>query len=286
MRSYLERGGFGEMAWLRDTAAVRLDPARLLAGAGTILALGSCYATTQHKMDGSSPVAPSAQGRDYHAVVRDKLRSLRRLLSAASVACPMVMTCDTMPIQEKSWAARSGLGWIGKSGLLVTPGHGTRVALATVILGDVPDVTDEAMENRCGRCTRCLDACPTGALFGDGMLDARRCIAFHTIESKAASIPEEVALSMSGRVFGCDACQAACPWNRPSHACGDPKFLPRPLAALSVSEWAAISEADFEKLASGTALKRAGRDGIRRNAAAALSASAPAPKIDPPKATH
>lgn len=253
------------------TEAVRSDPAALLPGAKTVLALAACNACAGQVAGG--PVAPYAQGRDYHSVVKDKLKALRRLLKADGVHASTFATCDTAPVHEKAWAARAGLGWIGKSCLLVTPDHGTRVSLATLILDDEADEYGEPMPSRCGACDRCLRACPTSCLSGDGTLDARRCLAFQTIENRAAALPEDIVPAMAGRVFGCDACQGACPWNRAGHACDDPKFAPRPLARLSVEEWAVISDGDFEALAAGTALKRPGAEGIRRNARAALAAA-------------
>lgn len=265
---WLAAGRHASMQWLEETRAVRTDPRLLLPGAKTVLALAACYMTEGHSLD--SPVAPYAQGRDYHAVMKDKLRSLRRRLEACGVKVPCFGTCDTVPIHEKAWAVLGGLGWLGKSCLLVTPGHGTRVVLGALILGDEADAFDEPMAPRCGDCTRCLDACPTGALLGDGTLDAEKCLAFQTVENAGRPFPEALRSAARGTVFGCDICQRVCPWNRPKHACGDPKFAPRPLAFRTLDEWAEVSPEDFEAWTRGSALKRAGLSGIRRNARAAL----------------
>ncbi|MDR0966409.1 MAG: tRNA epoxyqueuosine(34) reductase QueG [Myxococcales bacterium] len=271
--TWLAAGHHASMDWMAKTREARLDPAKLLPGVQTVLALGACYLTPAHRLDVSAPIAPSAQGRDYHSVMRDKLKVLRRLLGSIDPSIETFATVDTAPIQEKAWAARAGLGWLGRHGLLVTPDHGTRVILATLLIDRAVDVFDAPLPSRCGACTRCLDVCPTGALLGDGRLDARRCLACQTIEESEGAFRPELLPLAGPAIFGCDVCQRACPWNRPEHACGDPKFAPRPLAALQLEAWAEMSdEAEFDALTRGTALRRAGFAGLRRNARAALAA--------------
>lgn len=270
--AWLAAGHHATMAWMASTRDIRLDPRRLLPGAKAVLALGACYLTAAHRP--MAPIALHAQGRDYHAVMRDKLKVLRRRVQAIAPEAQMFATVDTAPIQEKAWAARAGLGWLGRHGLIVTPEHGTRVVLATLILDQEVDAWDEPMPARCGSCTRCLDACPTRALCGDGRLDARRCLAWQTIEATDGEFLPELSPFAGASIFGCEACQRACPWNRPGHACADPKFAPRALAAKSIEAWRNASPEDVEAWTRGTALRRAGYAGLRRNARAALEAHA------------
>ncbi|MBQ4334908.1 MAG: tRNA epoxyqueuosine(34) reductase QueG [Myxococcaceae bacterium] len=269
---WLRRGCHASMDWLARTRETRTNPSRLFSGAQSVLALAACYLTRSHRLD--APVAPVAQGRDYHAVMRDKLKALRRRLNALDASINALATVDTAPIQEKAWAARAGLGWLGKNGLIVTAAHGTRVVLATLILDREVDEFDAPLSSRCGDCRRCLDACPTGALLGDGRLDARRCLAWQTIEARDETFPLNRLSSAGASVFGCDLCQRACPWNRHDHACDDAKFLPRQLASLDLGAWRDLSEDRFDELTRGTALRRAGFDAIRRHARAAIDANA------------
>lgn len=268
--NWIAAGHHASMAWMSSSRDTRLDPARLLPGARTVLALGACYMTSAHRLD--APIALYAQGRDYHAVMRDKLKVLRRHLGALDPTLRTFATVDTAPIQEKAWAARAGIGWLGRGGLIVTPEHGTRVVLATLILDRDVDAFDAPQPSRCGECARCLEACPTGALLGEGRLDARRCLAWQSIEETEGAYRPELKPMADAGIFGCEACQRACPWNRAGHSCDDPKFLPRALATKSLADWSVVSPEEFDEWTRGTALRRAGHDGIRRNALAALEA--------------
>ena len=270
--TWIAAGHHASMAWMSSSRDTRLDPARLLPGAKAVLALGACYLTSAHRCE--APIALHAQGRDYHAVMRDKLKALRRRLSALAPSLRTFTTVDTAPIQEKAWAARAGLGWLGRSGLIVTPEHGTRVVLATLILDREVDAFDAPLTSSCGECTRCLDACPTGALLGDGRLDARRCLAWQTIEETQGDYRPELKPFAGVGIFGCEVCQQVCPWNRPGHTCDDPKFIARALADKRLVDWCDASPEAFDAWTQGTALRRAGYKGIRRNARAALEANA------------
>jgi epoxyqueuosine reductase len=229
-------------------------------------------------------IALYARGRDYHRFLRRRLRRLATLLrsfggpsdgparDAAVRARPL---CDEEPVLERAWAARAGLGFIGKNGLLIVPGIGSMVLLGEVVT-TLELVPDKPMAERCGACTRCLDACPTGAFVKPFVLDPRRCVAYLTIEHRSA-VPPELAEGVGAHVFGCDECQTSCPFNAGAAARaptvgpeGDP-FAPlerwsqmrlEDLLAVDGSTWRAISE--------GTPLKRAGRVSMARNAAIVL----------------
>jgi epoxyqueuosine reductase len=277
----LERGAEADMAWLRTQRAERLDPARLLPGARSVLALGVSYfapdAAPHPSLSplrgervtlGGGRVARYARGRDYHAVVKRKLKALVADLHALAPGVRAFATCDVAPVMEKVWAERAGLGWIGKNGCLITERFGSWVLLATVLL-DADLEPDAPHPERCGTCEACLPACPTGAIPEPGLVDARRCLSFWTIERRGP-IPEEMTGRLSGWGFGCDDCQTVCPWNRRLEgepATSEPDLLPRPdQVALDLDATIALTEADYKARYHGTSLARARHDGLVRNA--------------------
>jgi epoxyqueuosine reductase len=270
---WLEAGMAADMDWMAERAADRLDPRRLLPGAETVVALACNYSdgTSAH----ASPVAAYARGRDYHATLQDRLRALRRLLRAEYPGLGDFGSVDHSPLMEKVWAARAGLGYVARNGCLVTPEFGSWVVLAAMVLDAA--VEGEAYapgptEDRCGRCRLCVDGCPTSALDGEGRVDARRCLSYQTIENSGV-VPLEFRSAFEGTVFGCDVCQTLCPLNQSPVPTQDARFAPRPVAALGARALAALSRSEYEALVPGTALARAGFDGLRRNAAYALGAA-------------
>ncbi len=211
---WLAEGWDAGLPYMRQSREARVDVSRVLPGAESVVALAVGYRHPE-PLPPSEPhgvVARYARGRDYHNVVR---RPLRRLCEAMERIVPGSVgypSCDTRPVLEKVWAQEAGLGWIGKNGCVVTPAFGSYVLLACVIT--TARLTPDAPHpDRCGSCAACLGACPTGAFPAPRFVDARLCLAFHTIESHAP-LPEAVARRLSGRLFGCDLCQEACPWNR------------------------------------------------------------------------
>ncbi len=264
---WLAQGFAAGLGWMSERRAERLDPTLLFPGARTVVALGCCVLTRAHASP--SPLARYARGRDYHATMRDRMRHLRRWFRAQGVHDYAAV--DTGPVMEKVWAQRAGLGWIGRSGMLVTPAHGSHVVLATMLLDREVDRYAAPHPDRCGTCSACLAGCPTGAIVAPGVVDSRACLSYQTIEDRGL-FPS--ALAPHARLaFGCDACQDACPWNRPGHACDDPRFAPRPVAGLSLLELATLSPARWDELAPGTALPRVQHAGMRRNALVCLGAA-------------
>ena len=173
---------------------------------------------------------------------------------------------------EKVWAERAGLGFIGKNGLLINPRLGSWVTLSVMFLDQAVDRYDAPQENLCGDCTRCLRACPTRAIPEPGVVDARRCLAYQSIENRG-QVPVPLRRGFVGRVFGCDVCQDVCPFNHDGIPAGDPRFEPRALAMMAPAEMAALERGDFDRLAAGMALVRPRYDGFRRNALLALGAA-------------
>jgi epoxyqueuosine reductase len=270
---WLDAGYAADMAWMGRNLQERLDPARVLPNARTVIALGIAY----HRPKGErSTLARYARGRDYHYLHRDRMRDLRKRLLALDPAVETYACVDTGLAMEKAWAERAGLGWIGKNGCLINPELGSWLTLSVMFLDREVDELDRPAENRCGGCRLCLDACPTQAFPSPGVVDARRCLSYQSIENRA-DVPVPLRRGFRGRVFGCDVCQEVCPFDRARaerpFPPADPRFDPRPLARLRPSEMAALSRQEFDKLAAGSAVARAQYDGLRRNALYAIGAA-------------
>ncbi len=263
----LERGFEADMTWLGARRAERLDPSRLLPGARSVLAVALAHHPGEPgpPPPGAAQVARYARGRDYHSVMKRRLADLSARLREPVPGVRLFAAADLAPVMEKAWAERAGLGWIGKNGCLITTDLGSWVLLATVIL-DRDLEPDAPHPERCGDCAACLPACPTGAIPEPGVVDARRCLSFHTIERRG-SIPEEIAERAAGWGFGCDDCQTVCPWNRGRPPECHPDLAPRPgQSAFDLPAMLALTPGEYGRRFHGTALARARYQGLVRNA--------------------
>jgi epoxyqueuosine reductase len=265
LQRWLAEGHAADMTWMADRQEERLDPGRVLAGARTVVALAIPYGRTSDR----SAVAHYARGRDYHYAHRDRMKALRKRLLDHDPTLETYACVDTGVAMEKPWAERAGLGWIGKNGCLITSSHGSWITLSVMFLDREVDAYDERHPNLCGDCTRCLTGCPTSAIPRPGVVDARRCISYQTIENQGL-IPLPLRQRLRGHLFGCDVCQEVCPFNRVDLPPGDPRFAPRPIGLMREEEIAALSPEEFERLSAGSALARAKYDGLRRNAILSL----------------
>jgi epoxyqueuosine reductase len=272
LHEWLAAGFAGEMSYLADRAAAYADPRQVLDGARSIVVLGLDYRTAAPKptASGQGRVSRYAWGDDYHDLIRTRLHSLADFLRAAVPGCTARGVVDTAPLLEREFAQLAGLGWIGKNTLLINKRRGSWFFLAA-LLTDLELEYDAPHEaDHCGVCTACLDACPTQAFAAPGVLDARRCISYLTIELRSP-IPVELRPGMGDWLFGCDVCQDVCPWNRHSPESSEPAFLPRagqdPLELAALFE---LDEAAFRRRFRGTPLWRPKRRGLLRNAAIVL----------------
>ena len=249
----------------------RLDPGAVVPGARTVIALGIPYGAGEETAGQPEPpvIARYARGRDYHLAHRDRMRALRRRLLEMDPTVHTYACVDAGVAMEKPWAERAGLGWIGKHGVLVSRQHGSWFTLSVMVIDRSLDRYHQPHPRLCGDCDLCLRACPTGAFPLPGVLDARLCLSYQTVENHD-SIPVALRAALAGRAFGCDACQEACPYNHSGLPPGDPRQAPRPLGLMSATEIAALSRDELARLAAGTPMARAGYDGLRRNAALAL----------------
>jgi epoxyqueuosine reductase len=264
-RAWLEAGDHGSMGYLARTAEARLDPAGRFPWASRAVVCAFPCQDDAGEGEILPAVARYARGDDYHAVLKEKLRQLASHLEGlAGRPLHSHVFVDTSPLLERDLAERAGLGWIGKHTGLLTEDAGSWLLLGG-FLTDLALPVSAPQPERCGACTACLTACPTGALTGAYRLDARRCIAYLTIEHRGW-IPRELRPFLADWLYGCDLCQAACPWNE-GRAAGLPELRARPaLARLSLSELVALPACRYTVLFRGSAMKRATRAGLRRNA--------------------
>jgi epoxyqueuosine reductase len=273
---FLARGFHGDMSWLAADPERRADPRRLWPAAKSAILLGVNYtpdgdplALLERPERGA--ISVYAHGRDYHAVVRKRLKALARWIHE-SYSCEVKLFVDTAPVMEKPLAEQAGIGWQGKHTNLVSRTHGSWLFLGEVFTTlELP--VDPPETDHCGTCRACLDVCPTAAFPAPYRIDARRCISYLTIEHKG-HIPAEFRTAVGNRIYGCDDCLAVCPWNKFAGASREPDFLPRSeLTAPRLADLARLDEAGFRRAFAGTAIKRTGRDRFLRNVLIALGNS-------------
>lgn len=264
LEKWLREGKQGGMGYMADHFDLRLDPRELLPGARSVITLAYNYFTEPKQQDPAAPkLSTYAYGRDYHKVLRKRLKPLGEFITTHYGAVNMRAFVDSGPVMEKAWAQRSGVGWIGKHTNIIRQGVGSWFFLCEIIL-DLELTPDPPATDHCGTCRRCVDACPTEAITPYGV-DGSRCISYLTIELKDA-IPLEFAGRMDGWAFGCDICQQVCPWNRFSVPHNEPEFDPKPqLMELTSDEWHGMTEVFFDRLFEGSAVKRTKFKGLKRN---------------------
>ncbi len=271
--AWLRAGRHGEMSWLATerNRARRADPARILPGVRSLL----CVAMG-HEPDADAArdrrlgrIARYAAGEDYHRVMRDRLGALARFIEQALPGARALWYADTGAILERGWAERAGLGWIAKHSGLVSPTLGSWLLLGEVLVDHELDADAPFDRERCGTCTRCLAACPTGAIAAPGQVDARRCISYLTIEHPG---PIEPALRplLGDWIFGCDLCQEVCPWNRFAAPAREPRLRPRSFEGWTLERFLALDEPGFRDLFATSAIRRTGRGRFLRNVCVAL----------------
>jgi epoxyqueuosine reductase len=272
-RDWRASGHAGQMRYMTDRAAAYEHPSHVLDGARSLLMLAVNYRTVEPLASGPGQgrVSRYAWGADYHDVIRRRLRRLadfhRRLVPGARVRGVV----DTAPLLERDFARLAGLGWIGKNTMLVNRRLGSWLFLAAILTSETLDYDEPQPADHCGSCRACLDACPTGALVDAYRLDARRCISYLTIELRGA-MPVELREPLGDRLFGCDACQEVCPWNRRAPVASETAFRPAPgMNPMELGELFALDEPTFRARFRKTPLWRTRREGLLRNAEIVLN---------------
>jgi epoxyqueuosine reductase len=270
LERWLNKGMHGSMHYMENYFDLRIDPCKLVPGAKSVITLLLNYFPGREALAGSegpSPrIAKYAYGKDYHEVIRSKLNTLLEQMRETIGEIEGRGFVDSAPVLERSWAVRSGLGWVGKNGNLLHKQAGSFFFIATLIVDleleyDVPFVGDY-----CGTCRRCIDACPTEAISEDKVVDGSQCIAYFTIELKDMLIPDNMKGKFQNWLFGCDTCQDVCPWNRFSRPSTEIAFSPIPaILHFRTAEWEELTEESFKEIFRHSPLKRARWSGIRRN---------------------
>ncbi|CAN5689250.1 tRNA epoxyqueuosine(34) reductase QueG [soil metagenome] len=277
LREWIDRGYHGEMQYMSRTAERRSDVRAVLPSAQSVIVLGTVYNTAQpYSTSNSDPaiasIARYAWGDDYHVVIEARLKALVGSISAVTGDFSHRAYVDTGPIQERVYAQYAGLGWIGKNTCLINRDKGSWVFLSTIICDLALDTDGRALDH-CGRCTLCIDACPTGAITAPYQLDSRRCLSYLTIEIKGV-IPPEHREAIAAHAYGCDICQDVCPWNRRAAVSDAAPWQARDgLAGPKLLDLWQRSDDDLRRLLKGSPMKRAGIRRFRRNLAVALGNS-------------
>lgn len=264
LEAWLNKNRHGEMAYMENHFDKRLDPTKLVEGSKSVISLLLNYFPEETQRTDSYKISKYAYGTDYHFVIKDKLKSLLQFIQTEIGDVHGRAFVDSAPVLDKAWAAKSGLGWMGKHSNLLTKSLGSFYFIAELIV-DLDLDYDTPVTDHCGSCTACIDACPTQAIVDPYVVDGSKCISYFTIELK-----NELPSSMSGQfddwMFGCDVCQDVCPWNRFSKSHNEPLFDPNPaLLSMSKKEWEEITEEVFQELFRKSAVKRTKFSGLQRN---------------------
>ena len=256
----------GTMKYMENYFDLRIDPSKLVPGAKSVITVLQNYFPAQKQVTDGPKVSKYAFGKDYHEVVRTKLRTLLQLIQEEIGEVHGRGFVDSAPVLERSWARESGIGWMGKNTNLLTKEQGSFFFIATLITDLELEYDDPFAKDYCGSCRKCIDACPTNAILENSVVDGSKCISYFTIELKDALIPAELKDRFDNWMFGCDICQDVCPWNRFSKPTTETAFTPIPeILNFSTTEWEALSEESFKKIFQHSPLKRSKFAGIRRN---------------------
>lgn len=280
-RKWIADGCHAEMAYMQNYEEKRLNPCLLVEGARTVISVALNYYPETKIPDNEYQIAWYAYGKDYHDVMKAKLNALLEFiskeLSVERVTSPETVVptstetlnarifCDTAPVLERYWAWRAGLGWIGKNTQLIIPNSGSCFFLGEIIINRTADTYDTPQENHCGTCTRCLNACPTKALEAPFRLNSAKCLSYLTIEHRG-ELPSDTGKKMGNKIYGCDDCQRACPWNRFATPSKVEAFRPSPtLLGMKKDDWNHLTEEQYRILFKGSAVKRTKYQGLMRN---------------------
>ena len=266
LEEWLANGSHGKMSYMENHFDKRLDPTKLVEGAKSVISLSLNYYSTETRSDIDAPkISMYAYGRDYHKVIKAKLKALINYIHEEIGEVGGRAFVDSAPVMDKAWAVKSGIGWMGKHSNVLSKKTGSFYFISELIL-DLELSADSPVTDHCGKCTACIDACPTGAIIKPYVVDGSKCISYFTIELKDEIFPKEYHGKFDDWVFGCDICQEVCPWNRFSKQHKEPDFYPhKDLLNLTKREWEELTEDVFQELFKGSAVKRTKYQGLKRN---------------------
>ena len=266
LEAWLNGGNHGKMGYMANHFEKRTDPTKLVEGSKTVVSLMYNYYNEKQQQDPEAPkISKYAYGKDYHFILKDKLKQLLEFIQQQIGEVDGRAFVDSAPVLERDWARRSGLGWMGKNTMLIRPGTGSYYFLAELII-DLELESDDPIKDHCGTCKRCIDACPTEAISPNGyVMDGSKCISYFTIELKE-EIPNDYKGMFDNWMFGCDVCQQVCPWNRFAKPHNEPAFEPHPdLLKMNKREWEEITQEVFSSIFKKSAVKRTKYAGLKRN---------------------
>lgn len=266
LEAWLNQNMHGEMNYMANHFEKRVDPRKLVEGAKSVISLSYNYFTEVKQADEDAPkIAMYALGKDYHDVIKDKLEQLLIFIKEKAGKVNGRYFVDSAPVLEKAWAARSGIGWMGKNTNILSKRRGSYFFLAEIIL-DLELEYDSPVKDYCGTCTKCIDACPTDAIYEPYKVDGSKCISYFTIELKDEMLPDKIKGKFENWMFGCDICQQVCPINSQSQKHKEPQFEPSiELMNMTKEDWKELNEETFRKLFKGSPVKRTKFKGLKRN---------------------
>jgi epoxyqueuosine reductase len=266
LEAWLSKGMHGSMQYMENYFDLRIDPRKLVPGAKSVITLMLNYYPQAKQTQNTPGISKYAYGTDYHTVIKSKLKLLLQSIKEHIGDVNGRGFVDSAPVLERSWAVKSGLGWVGKNGNLISKQNGSFFFLATLICDLELHYDSPFAKDYCGTCTKCIDECPTDAILPGHVVDGSKCISYFTIELKDALIDERMKGKFQNWMFGCDVCQDVCPWNRFSKPTNEDAFTPIPeILNLSTKEWEAMTEETFQQLFQSSPLKRTKYKGIQRN---------------------
>jgi epoxyqueuosine reductase len=266
LEQWLNKDMHGTMKYMENHFDLRVNPSLLVPGARSVITLLKNYFPAQQQEKDAVKISKYAFGKDYHEVIRTQMKSFLHLIRDEIGEVNGRGFVDSAPVLERSWAQRSGIGWVGKNGNLISKQSGSFFFIATLITDLELNYDDPFAKDYCGSCTKCIDACPTEAILPDKVVDGSKCISYFTIELKDILLPQEMQGRFDNWAFGCDTCQDVCPWNRFSKPTTEPAFTALPeVLNLSTKEWEAMTEETFKKIFRNSAISRTKWNGMKRN---------------------
>jgi epoxyqueuosine reductase len=266
LEKWLSKSMHGKMQFMENHFDLRIDPRKLFPGAKSVITLLKNYYPSTSQNEDSPKIAKYAWGQDYHEVIRNQLHHLLSILQSKIGQINGRGFVDSAPVLERSWAVKSGLGWIGKNGNLINKNNGSFFFIATLVVDIELNYDDPIAKDYCGTCTKCIDHCPTDAILENKVIDGSKCISYFTIELKDALIPSNMKGKFNDWMFGCDICQDVCPWNRFSSPHEEPLFEPiRDILNMNKKDWEDLNKEQFDILFKQSPLKRTKFAGIKRN---------------------
>ena len=266
LENWLANGMHGSMKYMENYFDLRIDPQKLVPGAKSVITLLINYFPLKNQTADSPKISKYAYGKDYHNVIKDKLKIFLKTLHEKIGKVHGRGFVDSAPVLERSWAQKSGLGWIGKNGNLITKNNGSFYFIATLITDLELEYDDPFVKDYCGTCTKCIDSCPTDAILPNKIIDGSKCISYFTIELKEMMVPSEMKGKFANWMFGCDTCQDVCPWNRFSKGTDEIEFSPLPETLnFTSNDWEELTEESFKIIFKDSPIRRAKFAGIKRN---------------------